>query len=418
MRARTREFRARFDDAVQSQLVSDVPIGLLLSGGLDSTALLSAMRGAAGGVRAFTATYSDASRDRDVFEDDARYARAAAAHYGAALSEHVLETDVPAMLRRAVWHLDEPLADPTVIANLALTAAAKPSLTVLLSGMGADEIFAGYPRYPAALLAERMAWIPAAAWGAGAALLRLLLRAGAVPIARARRMLQFADHAPKNLFDRFLGFSTVITPGLQRDLLAHGAASAALREGVDGFHRAIFDAAAGRTPLTRLLLTDLRTFLPCLNLENMDKTSMANGVEMRVPFLDHHLVTFVLGLPDDDKLRGVTRKALLRDAFRGDMPDDILRRKKTGYSPPVRGWLRGPQRELLHDRLLSERSRQRGVWHRDAVERLLRENDRGIEDHAMRLWAMLVFEEWMRVFFDEWAPHPAEAPSALPLVSD
>lgn len=413
---RAEQFRARFEEAVSMQLVSDVPVGLLLSGGLDSTAILSAMRGAGGDVRAFTATYADSSRRRDLFEDDLAYARVASAHFGATLDERVLETDVASLLRRAVWHLDEPLADPTVIANLALTEAAKPSLTVLLSGMGADEILAGYPRYEATMRAEAWNCVPRAAYAAGAATVRALLRAGFVRIERVRRLLQFADQAGGNFFDRYLGYSTTCSPELQGELLAQPAARDALLRGVDGYHRSLFDAASARTPLTRMLLTDLRTFLPCLNLENMDKTSMANAVEMRVPFLDHRLVEFALALPDEDKLRGAMRKGVLREAYRGVIPASILHRKKTGYSPPVRGWLRGPLRELLHDRVCSARARERGMWNAPVVERLLRENDAGREDHAMRLWALLVFEEWARVFIDEWDPRPVEDPSALPVL--
>jgi asparagine synthase (glutamine-hydrolysing) len=413
---RAREFRAQFEDAVSMQLVSDVPVGLLLSGGLDSTAILCAMQRASGSVHAFTATYADSSRKRDVFEDDLAYARIAATQFGASLDEQVLETDVPSLLRRAVWHLDEPLADPTVITNLALTQAAKPSMTVLLSGMGADEILAGYPRYEAAMRAGQFPRLPHAVYGAGASMLRTLLRAGLVRIEGVRRFLQYADQAGKPFFDRYLGYSTTCFPELQGELLAQAGAREALQRGIDGAHRALFDAAAGRTPLTRMLLTDLRTFLPCLNLENTDKTSMANAVEMRVPFLDHRLVEFALALPDEDKLRGSLRKGVLRDAYRDAIPASILERKKTGYSPPVRGWLRGPLRELLHDRVLSARTQQRGMWNAAVVERLLRENDNGIEDHAMRLWALLVFEEWARVFIDEWDPRPAEDPAALPLL--
>ena len=414
---RAAEFRARFEEAVAMQLASDVPVGLLLSGGLDSTAILCAMRKAADDVRAFTATYADSSRKSDVFEDDLSYARIASAHFGATLEERVLESDGATLLRRAVWHLDEPLADPTVIANLALTEAAKPTMTVVLSGMGADEILAGYPRYEATMRAERLHGVPPAAYAAGASLLRLLLRGGCVRIGRVRRLLQFADHAGKGLFERYIGYSTTVLPELQHELLAQAGAREALSRGIDGFHRTLFDAASGHTPLTRMLLTDLRTFLPCLNLENMDKTSMANAVEMRVPFLDHRLVEFALALPDGDKLRGSLRKAVLRSAFQGEIPDAIIRRKKTGYSPPVRGWLRGPMRDLLHDRVLSARTRQRGMWNAPVVERLLQENDAGIEDHAMRLWALLVFEEWARVFFDEWDARPAEDPALLPLLA-
>jgi asparagine synthase (glutamine-hydrolysing) len=200
-------------------------------------------------------------------------------------------------------------------------------------------------------------------------------------------------------------------------LLTGDAAAFAGDAEVFGFHRAILARTAALPPLSRLLATDLCTFLPYLNLENMDKTGMANGVELRVPFLDHRLVEFSMRLPDGDKLRrGGERKALLRRAWEGRIPDAILRRPKTGYSPPVRGWMRETHRDYARDILFSARARERGYIDPGEVARLFDENDRGRVDNSMRLWTLLVLESWMREYADrtEWTTEAD--PAALPLL--
>ncbi len=403
------ELRRRLATAVEEQLVSDVPLGLLLSGGLDSTAILRVMSGRGRPVRAFTARYGTATRGHDVFEDDARYAGVAAVAYGATLEMRDLDDRVAELLPRVLWHLDEPLADPTVVTNLQLTAAAKATNTVLLSGMGADEILAGYPRHPAVLLGGALSRVPGPLFRAVNGLLRLTTRAGLTPIARTRRAMLLARNLPLPFRERFIGFSSYWTRGELRDVFTDDAVTTAAIDAIHDTQERLFERYARRSPLTQMLAVDLRTFLPCLNLENMDKTSMANAVEIRVPFLDHRFVEYCLALPDEGKLRGHTRKAILREAF-SDLPADILRRPKTGYSPPVRGWVRTTLAEAISDTLLSAAAQQRGLWRRGTVERLLRENARGVQDHSLRLWTMYTFELWLSVFFGG-----ALQPPALPV---
>lgn len=407
---RAAEFRARFGDAVVSQLASDVPLGLLLSGGLDSTALLAAIHAAGSTVRALTATYTPESRARDVFDDDLPFAREAAVRFDTPLDVRALDADVPALLARAVWHLDEPLADPTVVTNLALTAAAKSDMTVLLSGMGADEILAGYPRYPAAMLAGRIPGAGPLLRGAARAAAALEKRGG-LSAGTARRAQFLAAHADKPFFERFLGYSTYWDAAGQNELFARDLA--VTDHDLSAAHRRIFEHHADLSPLTRLLIVDLRLFLPHLNLENMDKTSMANAVEMRVPFLDHRLVEFALALPDGDKLRGTTRKHVLRRAFRSEIPQSILHRRKTGYSPPVRSWVRTTLREEMRDVLFSAQARGRGLWNAPVLERCFHENDEGTRDHSMKLWQLYVLEHWFRTFIDTFPAEPPHDPASL-----
>ncbi len=415
---RDEEFRSLLRKAVRSQLASDVPLGLLLSGGVDSTILLKEMTDAGKDVRAFTAAYSSASRGRDVFDDDLPFARMAAQDFGADLEVAELEADVPGLLPEAVWHLDEPLADPTVVTNLALTRRAKQRLTVLLTGMGADEIIAGYPRYPAVLFGERLRFVPAVFMRMLSGLLQTAVRIGFLPIERGRRPLYLLRHLSRPFVDRFIGYSTYNSPDELQQLLNGDMQDTATAERIQAVHRDLFARCTGMTPLSRMLAVDLCTFLPQLNLENMDKTGMANAVELRVPFLDHRLVEYSMTLPDDDKLRSnARRKVALRRAYRDRIPDPILRRPKTGYSPPVRGWMRDSLREYTEDILLSHRASERGLFERGRVEELLRENAAGREDHSMRLWQLLVLETWFREYLDGSLHAPAAVPDALPDVT-
>ncbi len=408
------------DEALRSQLVSDVPLGLLLSGGLDSTILLALMAKAGQAPEALTATYSASSRSRDVFEDDLPYAERAADTFGARLRRIELRDeadDIIRLLPDVLWHLDEPLADPTVVTNYALAAAAKPTHTVLLSGMGADELFAGYPRYPAALLGERLRALPGALFPAAAGTFRALVRSGLLPLTRTRRAMQFLSHAGKPFEERFIGYSSYFSSeelsGLfSPDLFSGNAVASAFTR-----HRSVLRETTGLSPLSRMLATDAVTFLPRLNLENMDKTSMAHGVEMRVPFLDHRMVEFCMTLPDADKLGSrAERKVALRRAFAPMLPADIVRRPKTGYSPPVRGWMRDSLRQYTEDTLLSPGAHTAGLLRQDAVRRMLTENTAGHRDWALQLWMLLTMEIWLEVLADNTWWSAADDTETLPRI--
>jgi asparagine synthase (glutamine-hydrolysing) len=397
---KTIELKQRLFDAVRGQLISDVPLGLLLSGGLDSTILLSLMKKAQSRPRVFTATYSQDSRAKDVFDDDLRFARVAANTYGAEMHEALLEPDLASSINKAVWHLDEPLADPTVLTNLELTRQAKPYMTVLLTGMGADELFAGYPRCPATLLGEKLRHIPRLLFAAMSFMLQSAVNMGVLPLAKARRPLYLLEHLHEPFRERFIGYSSYFQKEKQASLFTADLLAALDPAKAYNFHIEIFERVQRRSPLQQMLAVDLLTFLPYLNLDNMDKTSMANSVEMRVPFLDHRFVEFSAKLPDEAKLRGGNRKAILREAFFNDLPAAILRRKKTGYCPPIRGWMHDSLHSYVRDLLLSQVCLNRGFWHRRAVETLLKENQAGTRDHSMRIWILVVLEEWMRTFVD------------------
>lgn len=414
---REEQLREMLGSAVRQQLVSDVPLGLLLSGGVDSTIMLAEMVSRDRIPSAFTATYAEENRARDVFQDDLPYARKAAEAFGATLEEGLLEATVPDLLPEAVWHCDEPLADPTIVTNLALTRLAKANMTVLLSGMGADELFAGYPRYPAALLGERIRWMPSILLRTASMAVNTGMRSGLLSAEIGRRPAQLLAHLHRPFRERFLGYSSYFGVQDLRSLLTPDLAEPVDDAVLFGHHHALFDRADELSPLSRMLAVDLCTFLPELNLENMDKTSMANAVEMRVPYLDHRLVEFSMTLPDEDKLRGQNeRKALLRGAWQGRIPDEIIHRPKTGYSPPVRGWMRDSLREYTRDILLGETARARGLFNTARIEQMISDNASGRSEHGMQLWTLLVFEHWMQQFAGRQTWVPTVDPAVLSLI--
>lgn len=414
--ARASEVAAHLRRSVREQLVADVPLGILLSGGLDSTIILAAAAEAGAPPAAFTASYAAASRAADVFDDDAPYARRAAAHYGAVLHEAALEQRVRELLPVAVWHLDEPLGDPSILVNHELTRAARAHMTVLLSGMGADELFAGYPRHPALHYGTLPALLPAALPRAAAALVRAAVQLRMLPPVRARRLLHVLDRLHGTARDRFLAYATYNTAAAQRALLTPALAAEADVDGAASFHIDLWERLAGASPLQRALVTDLCTFLPAMNLENTDKTAMANAVEVRVPFLDRALVEYALALPDGDRIRRMQRKALLREAFAPVLPAGILTRPKTGYAPPVRGWVRGMLRDDLRE-TVQESLVARGIVQAPAVARMLAENDAGTHDHAVQLWQLHVLEHWFRRFIDRFDAPPCAPLDELAVIS-
>jgi len=411
---RDEALRAVLGESVRSQLLSDVPLGLLLSGGLDSTILLALMRDQGSVPQAVTATYSDASRARDVFEDDLPYAEKAAGEFNAELHRVMLHADVIEVLPKVLWHLDTPLADPTVVTNFVLTKQAKRTHTVLLTGMGADELFAGYPRYPATMLGETIPGFPSVLLRGMGGLIRRLTYSGMISSERSRRPVQLLEHLHKNFVDRYIGYSSYADAGSLKELLVPELAKYASDDALFEHHRSLLERTRELSPLSRMLAVDLCTFLPMLNLENMDKTSMAHAVEMRVPFLDHRLTEFSMTLPDEDKLRMIgQRKVILKRAFAEMLPADILNRPKTGYSPPVRGWMRDSLRHFTEEMLLSNDSCSRDVFDRRCIQRMVEDNASGKRDLSIQLWTLLTFELWLRHVIGQTDWKPVEPPESL-----
>src|SRR3954464_15074243 len=388
-------FRAKLEDAVRTRLMADVPLGMFLSGGLDSSAIAALM---ARMIDRPLQTFSVAFKQRAFSELD--YARQVATAIKADAHEIVIgEDDFFGALPRLVWHEDEPIAHPSSVPLYFVSKLAREHVKVVLTGEGSDELLAGYGKYPRAL----------ANWRAGAAYalvpppIRDFVSHTVVPrlpsrVARyARRSFLAMPRTPEAMF--FDNFAAI---GLRRqasllDPRFGGAASA----DAYGPSRAYFDAPNGQsTTLDRLLYTDMKTYLVEL-LMKQDQMSMAASIESRVPFLDHRLVEYAATLPDEWKLNGWTTKRVLREAVKGLLPESILNRPKMGFPVPFANWTRGGWNGVARDVLLDRRSRERGILDPQAVDRLLIDHAAGRTEGGDRIWSLLNLELWHRTFIDQ-----------------
>src|SRR5262245_30360961 len=388
------EFRTKLEDAVRTRLMADVPLGMFLSGGLDSSAIAALM---AGMIDRPLQTFSVAFKQRAFSELD--YARQVSTAIRADAHEIVIdEHDFFGALPRLVWHEDEPIAHPSSVPLYFVSTLASRHVKVVLTGEGSDELLAGYGKYPRALIN----WRAGKYWSLAPEPLRQFVSGTLIPrlpgrVARyARRSFLAMPRTPEAMF--FDNFAAI---GLARQtsLLNPGFADLATPDAYSS-SRAYFDLPNGRsTTLDRLLYTDLKTYLVEL-LMKQDQMSMAASIESRVPFLDHHLVEFAAALPPRMKLRGLSTKWILREAVKSILPREILTRKKMGFPVPFAHWMRGAGAAIARDVLLDSRARQRGVTEPAAVSALIDGHANGTLDGGDALWSLLNLELWYRTFID------------------
>lgn len=401
------EWLELFREAVRLRLMSDVPLGMFLSGGIDSAAILAVMSGL---VDAPIQTFSVAFAERSA--NELAYARLAAQAFGSDHREVLLDPAAFfAALPDLIWHEDEPIAHPSSVALNAVARLAGEHVKVVLTGEGSDELLAGYGRYARTLLNHRLGtvyerWTPAALRrGVQGAIGRLPLSARAVQKLRRTFLYLPADLA-SIYFDNFAVFgrdwqTTLLTPATYDHILSAGGT----RDPYLHQHQARARWSE-HSLLEQLLYVDQKTYLQEL-LMKQDQMSMAASIESRVPFLDHVLVEHTVRLADRWKLRRQHTKHILRRAMRGILPTAILQRRKMGFPVPVGMWFRQQYRGLLDEYVLGERALERGLFRPDVVRTLVREHEAGV-DHAERLWALVNLELWQRRFLDgEEAARPA-----------
>jgi asparagine synthase (glutamine-hydrolysing) len=387
------EFRHLFDEAVRLHLVSDVPVGALLSGGIDSSSVVALMAEAApASVQTFTVGF-----DMPGMHNELADARLVAKHFRTDHHEIVTAPDTANLLPKLIWHLDEPIADPAALPTYHLCRFAHQTVPVVLTGEGGDELLGGYPRYAWFLMAKRLQQLLPAEFRE-----RVLLPLGRMITARPRYrkaledVLAERDDASRHLrwianFDDALK-ARVVSPDLRADL--GGKAEALVAAYLDGGSPNPGDL------VHRLIALDMHTWLVDDILTKMDKMSMATSVEARVPFLDHHLVEFVAALPVSLKIRTLGTKQLLRHTMCDFLPPHTLARRKHAFLVPVDQWLRGPLRDFLRETLLTERARQRGWLDPTVVEAMVDAHRAGTASYGQQIWNLLCLELWARVFLD------------------
>jgi len=384
--------RARVTDAVERRLVSDVPLGALLSGGIDSSVVVSVMaRASAKPVRTFTVGFGEPRYD------ERRYARAVADRYGTEHTELVVEPDVAATVHRLVEAFDEPLGDEAALPTFLVCEVARRDVTVALGGDGGDEAFAGYERYVAHDLAGRLR-VPGAA--AVARRLRALTKEPRSIATRGARFLEAAAAPPAERWARLVE----VFPAPLRAELFEPEFVARPRPAAELL------GAPPRPGLAGLQALDVATYLPGDLLLKADIASMAHSLELRSPLLDWEVLELGISLPDSLKARGRRQKIALRLAFAADLPPEIASRGKTGFGVPLAGWFRGDLRELAGDVLLDGTARGRGQLRPAAVERLFADHVAGHAEHGHRLWCLLMLELWQRTHVDVALPAAAAVP--------
>ncbi len=388
------ELRALLRAAVRDRLMSDVPLGAFLSGGLDSSTVVALMAGLRSEpVKTFTAGFDEAGFD------EREHARRVARHFGTDHHELIVRPDMVADLPRLTWQLDEPFADESAIATYYVARMARAHVTVALTGDGGDESFGGYPRYVQLARDPLVTYLPLALRR------RLPLQALVPSGARGHDRL----HRARLDWPRRYAESHAIFPPHYRARLYAPELLAALgsRDVLRGYTAPFIEA--GGDLLGGAQTADLRRYLPDDILVKIDRMSMLASIEARCPLLDHRIVAFMARVPADLKIRGGETKYLLRRAMAPLLPETVIRRDKMGFGVPLDHWFRGDLRGFMSEMLLSPRLAGRGIVRGDFIERLITQHDTGAANHLRRLWALICLEMWARLYLDGegWKQQPA-----------
>ena len=391
------ELRARLREAVRLRLISDVPVGALLSGGVDSSAVVAMMcQEYPGRVKTFCIGFDEARYD------EREHAQAVASHLGTEHRTLVVRPDAVAVLERLVWHYNEPFADSSAVPSLAVCELARSEVTVALSGDGGDEAFIGYERYLALVAAARFDRSPVK-FRRGLAFAGRWLPTGQ-PKSLGHRLRRFLDVLPQTSAERWSQWTTVFDRQARQALLTPAFAQAAGTGDAEELVARQFATSDTGSLLETAVRSDVLLYLPDDLLVKMDIASMAHSLEVRSPLLDQEVVEFAASLPVEFKLRGRTLKYLLKRAMDGLLPPSVLARGKMGFGVPIDRWFRHELRELAYDTLLDARAAGRGLLRTDEVRRYLDDHVAGRAHHHHRLWALLMLELWHRMFIDQRCP--------------
>jgi asparagine synthase (glutamine-hydrolysing) len=400
------EIRERFRRSVKAQMVSDVPIGAFLSAGLDSSSIVAMMaRSTNQPVRTYTITFPRKYRVGETTLDDPAVPSRLASSIGCENQQIVVEPDVAELLPRLIWHMDEPTADPAIIPAYLVCREARKQATVLLSGVGGDELFAGYRKYAAHYWAERYRKLPRVLRKAmepvvlGFPAMRGTSFKGRIRL--AKKMARSASLEPS---DRFIMNCTYLDQGQKSDLYTSALAAEVHEFDPAHQHWSSFEQVDKADFLNQMLYLDTKIFMASLNLTYNDKMSMASSVEVRVPFLDRELAEFVAwNVPPELKLKGrwqPVTKSIFRKAMRDVLPAEVLAQPKAGFAAPVDYWLAHDLREMVDDLLSEAQIRNRGLFQPAAIRKFIDEQRQGVQDWSMQVWQFLTLELWMQMFLD------------------
>jgi asparagine synthase (glutamine-hydrolysing) len=399
------EVRERFSQVVRSQMQSDVPLGAFLSAGLDSSSIVACMaQHSDSPIHTYTITFPEHYRKGEIAIDDPEVAARTAKHFGCRHTEIKVDPDITDLLPKSVWHMDDPTSDPALLLSYLLCESASSEVTVLLSGVGGDELFAGYRKYQAQDYARLYRKIPGPV---RSGLVEPLVKA--LPSFRGTALKGYVRLAKKLArsgslppAEQFVMDSVYLPDDLRRELY-----SDELRIQVADFdakcdHMRYFESVKDADFVDQMMYLDSKMFMPSLNLNYTDKTSMASSVEVRVPFLDWEFADWVNHtVHPEQKLNGSTTKHILREAMRPLLPAEVLDQRKAGFSAPIDYWLKHDLKEMVGDLLSVDAIKRRGFFNASTVQRLLSEHSSARQDWSMQIWQLLTLELWMQRFIDQ-----------------
>ncbi|MHC1728487.1 MAG: asparagine synthase (glutamine-hydrolyzing) [Syntrophobacteraceae bacterium] len=386
------ELRERIAEAVRMQLVSDVPLGIFLSGGVDSSAVAAAAaRVGASEVPTFSVGF-------DVPKyDELPYAQTVSNYLGGTNRSFRLSAAPMELLPRLIWHLDEPMADATILPTYLLSQFTRREVKVVLSGEGGDELFAGYTHYQGMRINEWLNYIPEPLRKAQLSMIGRLSNLGSSRFGyfrhRLERIIQSSFFSP---FDDYCSKVAIFSPeGLGRLFSPEFSAKAEQFPYLDAL-RSVPASARKLDPISQACLADLTVYLPEVMLNRADKMSMACSLEIRVPLLDHNLVEFAFSIPLNLKLKGLRTKHLLKEALKPWLPETILNRRKRGFNPPLEFWLQRKLEEYVREYRLREILSESGYFNIGHIDSMIADHVRGQYDYSRQLWALLVFAVWWK----------------------
>jgi len=378
-----REVRAHLQRSVDKRLISDVPLGAFLSGGIDSSSVVAAMTASSSEpVRTFTIGFDNAPEF-----DERPHARIVAEHFQTEHTELIVKPDSVDLVEQLVWHHDQPFGDSSAIPTYLLSQLTGEHVKVTLAGDGGDELFAGYWRFVAGLALNRLAELPVANREAALGGARAISTLG--PVTLRRRLRRFSAQARSAMPDGYREWVSYVPSALRRELVGSGYdwALAAYQD--------LWDGTRGADTLDRLLDLNLKTYLLDDLLPKVDRMSMAHGLEVRSPFLDHEFVEFAFTLPRSARIGRLSLKRSLKDAMRAELPDEILSRPKQGFGVPLRSWFREDLNPYLRGRLGLPSASVRRYLDGEIIDRIIHEHSADMKDHVHTLWTILTLEVFL-----------------------
>lgn len=398
----SRRVASTLERVTKMEMIADVPLGAFLSGGVDSSSIVAFMaRHLKKRVSTYTTGISAEDLEFDIIPDDVEWSRKMAKLLPIDYHETLLKPDVADLLPKLVWHQDAPVIDMAIPSYL-VSQQSRETQKVMLSGMGGDEIFAGYPRHMAMQIAGVADIMPSAVRRPLMKTVESTLYGGArgrftAPLRNAKK---FARSAAMDFEERYLGFGTYFTDAMKQQLFSDEMGGVTADFDAYKYHRRFFEKCRHASPLNRLLYVDFKTFMPALNLDTTDRTSMAANLEVRSPFLNKELVELSARIPSSLKIKGLKRKYIFKKAMENILPKEVIWRRKAGFGAPIRSWLRGGLKPMVSEFLSDSAIMNRGLFKPDKVSRIIKLNESGREDYALQVFQLLTLEIWFREFID------------------